>query len=210
MFDLEQSIADWRRQMLAAGIKAPAPLDELETHLRDETEQQIKSGSNEQQAFAIAVQRIGQGHVLKNEFKKVSWIGQTPFWPVMFALSAFAFLVAALFFPLFLGIAFIFVVTASVWEISPLITFVSIVAISVFIFLPILRPRVKSWLLPFVFGLVVLVSAAGAFVYDLLGDFDDIYFHPYGLILLAIGASLCLGEGLAVKSRRQLLATSVS
>ena len=71
MFDLEQSIADWRKQMLAAGIKTPVPLDELEIHLREEIEQQIKSGLNAQQAFAAAVQQIGQANRLKREFKKV-------------------------------------------------------------------------------------------------------------------------------------------
>jgi uncharacterized membrane protein YidH (DUF202 family) len=70
MFDLEQSIADWRRQMLAAGIKTPVPLEELESHLRDEIEPQMKSGLNEQKAFEISVQRIGQPKVLKREFKK--------------------------------------------------------------------------------------------------------------------------------------------
>ena len=44
MFDLEKAIADWRRQMLAAGIKTPVPLEELESHLREEIEQQMKSG----------------------------------------------------------------------------------------------------------------------------------------------------------------------
>ncbi len=31
MFDLENAIADWRRQMLAAGIQTPVPLEELES-----------------------------------------------------------------------------------------------------------------------------------------------------------------------------------
>ena len=31
MFDLEKAITDWRKQMLAEGIKTPLPLDELET-----------------------------------------------------------------------------------------------------------------------------------------------------------------------------------
>jgi hypothetical protein len=70
MFDLEQSIADWRREMLAVGIKTPVPLEELEIHLRDEIERQMKSGLNEQKAFEISVQRIGQPKMLKNEFKK--------------------------------------------------------------------------------------------------------------------------------------------
>ena len=42
MFDLEKSIAEWRKQMLSAGIKTPVPLEELEIHLREEIEQQIK------------------------------------------------------------------------------------------------------------------------------------------------------------------------
>src|SRR5258707_11338846 len=71
MFNLDQAIKDWRRQMLAAGIKTPVPLDELESHLRDEVEEQTRSGANEQAAFEIAVQRLGQARALKVEFKKV-------------------------------------------------------------------------------------------------------------------------------------------
>jgi hypothetical protein len=70
MFDLEQSIADWRREMLAAGIKTPVPLEELEIHLREEIERQVKSGLNEPEAFCSAVQKIGQPNLLKTEFTK--------------------------------------------------------------------------------------------------------------------------------------------
>jgi hypothetical protein len=70
MFNLEQSIAEWRTQMLVAGIKTPVPLDELEIHLREEIERQMKSGLNEQKAFEISVQRIGQPKALDSEFKK--------------------------------------------------------------------------------------------------------------------------------------------
>jgi hypothetical protein len=70
MFNLEKSIADWRIQMLAAGIQTPVPLDELEIHLREEIERQKKSGLNEQKAFEISVQRIGQPKMLDSEFKK--------------------------------------------------------------------------------------------------------------------------------------------
>jgi hypothetical protein len=44
MFNLEQSIADWRRQMLAAVVKTPVPPEELESHLRDDVEDQMRSG----------------------------------------------------------------------------------------------------------------------------------------------------------------------
>lgn len=56
--------------MLAAGIHAPVPLEELESHLREDIEQQIGSGINAQQAFEFAVQKIGEANMLENEFKK--------------------------------------------------------------------------------------------------------------------------------------------
>ncbi len=71
MFDLEQAIADWRQQMLATGVKTPVPLEELESHLREEIAQQMKAGLNVQPAFEIAVQEIGKPGTLKREFKKV-------------------------------------------------------------------------------------------------------------------------------------------
>jgi hypothetical protein len=71
MFDLNQSIAEWRRQMIAAGIKTPVPLEELESHLREDIERQMEAGADLAQAFAAAVQRIGHGDELEKEFKKV-------------------------------------------------------------------------------------------------------------------------------------------
>ena len=71
MFDLDHAIASWRRQMQAAGIKSPEVLDELESHLRDDMEQQVCSGSSAPQAFENAVQRIGRAAVLECEFDKV-------------------------------------------------------------------------------------------------------------------------------------------
>jgi len=72
MFDLEQAVAEWRRRMLAAGITAPEPLDELEHHLREEVEKQIQSGTGAQRAFEAAAERIGQPSALGAEFNKAS------------------------------------------------------------------------------------------------------------------------------------------
>src|SRR6266704_3068016 len=80
MFDLEKSIADWRKQMLAAGIKTPVPLEELENHLRDEIERQMKSGLSEQMAFDISVQEIGKANMLKNEFEKIDGAKELRAW----------------------------------------------------------------------------------------------------------------------------------
>ena len=70
MFDLEKAIADWRRQMLAAGIKTPVPLEELEIHLREAIERQVKTGLNANQAFAVATRQMGRADLLNKEFKK--------------------------------------------------------------------------------------------------------------------------------------------
>ena len=70
MFDLEQSIAEWRKQMLAAGIKTPVPLEELEMHLHEDIERQMKLELTQKKAFEISVRRIGQPKMLKSEFKK--------------------------------------------------------------------------------------------------------------------------------------------
>jgi hypothetical protein len=71
MFNLEPAITDWRKKMLAAGIKTPVPLEELESHLRDEIERQTESGLSEAEAFKAAIQNIGQAQVIQNEFEKV-------------------------------------------------------------------------------------------------------------------------------------------
>jgi hypothetical protein len=76
MFELEQSIAEWRRQMLAAGIKSPVPLDELELHLRDDIERQMKSGRSKAEAFEISVGGIGPAGPLRAEFEKDGHLGK--------------------------------------------------------------------------------------------------------------------------------------
>lgn len=72
MFDLDTAISEWRQQMTSAGIKLPVALDELESHLRDEIDQQLINGLNPEQSFQVAVGRIGSATALKTEFKKVS------------------------------------------------------------------------------------------------------------------------------------------
>jgi hypothetical protein len=71
MFDLEQSIAEWRQQMMTAGIKKPALLEELEGHLREEMERHMRAGFNASYSFDIAVEQIGKPQSIKTEFTKV-------------------------------------------------------------------------------------------------------------------------------------------
>src|SRR5215831_17951843 len=70
MFDLETSIADWRKQMLAAGVKTPVTLEELEGHLREELGNRMSAGMPEGEAFRLAVARVGHPQSLAAEFQK--------------------------------------------------------------------------------------------------------------------------------------------
>lgn len=97
MFDLETAIAEWRREMLAAGIRAPAPLGELESHLRDAIQRQLSLGQSEPEAFQSAVGEIGPARAVRAEFEKVEesqaarqwkWMQILMVAPMM-ALSAF-------------------------------------------------------------------------------------------------------------------------
>jgi hypothetical protein len=70
MFNLEQAIKDWRQRLLAAGVENPETLEELESHLREDIERQLRSGANEPGAFERAVRQMGSGRQLKTEFTK--------------------------------------------------------------------------------------------------------------------------------------------
>ena len=99
MFNLESSITAWRQQMLAAGVQTPVPLEELELHLREDIEQRLQSGSDEQSAFESAVQKIGGASPLQNEFAKVETATEGRKWK----LQQFAFFTSATLFPLWIG-----------------------------------------------------------------------------------------------------------
>jgi hypothetical protein len=93
MFNLEQSISEWRKQMFAAGVK-PSVLEELEAHLRDGFEQQVRLGLSRQEAFQFVVQEIGDMKQIKAEFMKLenwnrplAWIAWSLF-VVSFFLTA--------------------------------------------------------------------------------------------------------------------------
>ena len=90
--------------MLAAGIKTPVPLEELEIHLREEIERRISSGLNEADAFSSAARNIGQAQLVQNEFAKINvWgismptdckIFRLKAEPIFYFFFAFSWLVA--------------------------------------------------------------------------------------------------------------------
>jgi len=69
--NFEENISAWRRQMLDAGIKTPVPLDELEIHLREEIEQRMKSGMEEQKKLLQfqSGKSVNRGHSTANSKK---------------------------------------------------------------------------------------------------------------------------------------------
>src|SRR5215210_4363414 len=70
MFDVDDAVAEWRHRLTDGGINSPEVLDELESHLREEVNQRMRAGISEQQAFAAAVEQIGQTTALKEEFAR--------------------------------------------------------------------------------------------------------------------------------------------
>lgn len=57
--------------MLSAGIKAPVPLEELESHLREEIERQMRTGMEAERAFEFSMGQIGGAQRIKMEFTKI-------------------------------------------------------------------------------------------------------------------------------------------
>jgi hypothetical protein len=70
MFNLDQEITKWRQKLVAGGITAHEDLDELESHLREDVEEQTRSGADAESAFKHAVQRMGAAGRLQEEFRK--------------------------------------------------------------------------------------------------------------------------------------------
>ncbi len=69
---LEKEIKEWRRQMLAGGVKEPGVLDELENHLRQSVARpRVEMDGTESRPFNVAVSRMGQAGPLRAEFSKV-------------------------------------------------------------------------------------------------------------------------------------------
>lgn len=95
MFNLEHEVAGWCRQMAAGGIKTPDVLEELESHLRDDVDQQVRAGLSQQQAFLEAVQRLGQVNLLRAELKKVDKTSAHRLKPVAFDVCGVLYLASA-------------------------------------------------------------------------------------------------------------------
>ena len=70
MFDLEKAIKQWRKGLRKSEALEDGYIAELESHLRDEIDDQIKLGTSEDEAFKKAVNSVGQPEGLGEEFYK--------------------------------------------------------------------------------------------------------------------------------------------
>ena len=112
MRDLEEKIARWRKQMAVGGVNTPAVLDELESHLREETERQMRAGANAEAAFKTAVERLGRSRSLKAEFAKLTGIKGIQWGKVI----GVACCIAALPLPVWAVPSFLIVPELTTWE----------------------------------------------------------------------------------------------
>lgn len=71
MFDLEQHIEDWRRQLLQRESVAPTEVEELESHLR-ETVDELVAIVEPDEAFLLASRRVGSPDAIALEFSKIN------------------------------------------------------------------------------------------------------------------------------------------
>ncbi|HUR45422.1 MAG TPA: cytochrome c biogenesis protein CcsA [Candidatus Saccharimonadales bacterium] len=87
MHNLEKSISEWRKSA-ATNVSADT-LDELETHLRETTEQLVRSGMNPPDAFQRALANLGNMPRIASEFRKLN----QPLWlPVKLTIGVTALL----------------------------------------------------------------------------------------------------------------------
>lgn len=70
MFDLENSIQNWKSSLYKNGAFEEGHITELESHLRDYIEGQINLGASEESAFTVAVQAIGTPGMIAQEVRK--------------------------------------------------------------------------------------------------------------------------------------------
>lgn len=84
--DLEKLVLEWRKKAATSNVSAEA-LDELETHLRETTEQFVRSGMPTANAFHRAVAELGTIPRISSEFRKLD----QPTWlPVKLAVGVTA------------------------------------------------------------------------------------------------------------------------
>ena len=71
MHEMEQLIAEWRKTIVTEHKVCHETIDELETHLRENVDQLVRSGMTEREAFQSAVAQLGGARKIASEFQKL-------------------------------------------------------------------------------------------------------------------------------------------
>ncbi len=71
MFDLDKTIARWRKRLTSAPAMEPGYVSEIESHLRDKIDTLMAKGRNAEEAFSEAVEALGESGLVGAEFAKV-------------------------------------------------------------------------------------------------------------------------------------------
>lgn len=90
MFDLNEQIEEWRCALAQSEAVDKSDIDELESHLREEIERLISLKLSDEEAFWVAIHRVGDTGALAGEFAKVNWPGmlrKRVFWMVAGVLA---------------------------------------------------------------------------------------------------------------------------
>ena len=72
MFNVDEQIRQWRRELNNAEVCHASDLEELEIHLRDEIKNLGDKGLSNEEAFVVASRRLGDKGSLTREFAKVN------------------------------------------------------------------------------------------------------------------------------------------
>lgn len=99
MFNLEQKLSDWRESSPPSIRENRELLEELESHLREAFERQMKAGISAEDSWATALSSMGDTHNVAREFAKVHRRIWWPAWVAALLLvvsvgSVLAFMIA--------------------------------------------------------------------------------------------------------------------
>ena len=72
MADVESQIRRWKSHVYEAGSLSYSDIEELESHLRDSIDELTDRGVRNDEAFLIAVKRLGEISMIQQEFAKLS------------------------------------------------------------------------------------------------------------------------------------------
>lgn len=70
MFDLDAAVTSWRLAQQQSGVQGDS-LDELESHLRDTISSLSNKNLSSEEAFFVAIRRLGSPQDIANEFTKI-------------------------------------------------------------------------------------------------------------------------------------------